>query len=191
MRFSRRSLWIPCLLAALALVMLALAWRLPRSPTLAEHRAVEAQRLHSEALARVRAENARRDSILRPIQEELERGRESGWAGEYVFRRADSGGYGRFLLLGTTVYAWMSVSDVRVVNSLEPAGSPEPEPELWPEGTIEEHGRFSVEGDRIRLQPAGKVGESLPHELKWKRDEQGRHVRVVGDSRWLDASVDH
>lgn len=188
MRLARKSNWIPCLFGALAFVMFALAWRLPMSPTLAEHRAEETQRLHSEALARVRAENARRDSILRPIQVELERGRESGWTGEYVVRKAGPGGDGQFLLLGTTLYAWMSVSDIRVVNSPELGGSPEPE--LWPEAVIEEHGTFSVEGDRIRLHPAGKVGESLHHELEWKRDEQGRHVCAVGESPWLDVPVD-
>ncbi len=187
MRFARKSIWIPCLLGAIALAMLVFAWRFPKSPTFAEMRAEEAQRRHeeeerghSEYLARIRAENAERDAILRPIHEAIERGADSTWGGEYYFHK--SIGETLSLLIGADTYAWLEFTDIVIDNG--------PLPEFWPRGAIRERGTFSVEGSVIHLRPAGAADAKMPHELECRRDGSGRHVRVAGDSRWIDAFVE-
>ena len=181
MRLARKSIWIPCLLGALALAMLVFAWRFPKRATLAEFREAEAQRLESEALERTRAANAARDAILRPIHAAIERGDDSGWSGEYVVRKSLAESW--TLVIGADSYAWLWSTDVWFDVGALPA--------FWPREMIRELGTFSVEGSVIHLRPNATPDAQMPHDFECRRDDSGRHVRVVGDWRWIDAYAKH
>jgi len=172
-RRRRTKLWIPCLLGALALAMLALVWRIQAGPTFAESRAEQAALVQSERLARIRAYNEERDSILLPIVAEIESGSGTEWSGDYYAKGAE----GVHLALGTHSYAWLSLCDVRFVNADDLA------PTLWPEEALEEHGTLLVEQHRIRLLTQGEAFEQAPHEIEYGRDSGGRIVTGVGAPR--------
>jgi hypothetical protein len=169
----RTRLWIPCLLGALALAMFALVWRIQSGPTRAETRASQAALVESERLARIRAYNSERDSILLPIVAEIESGAGTEWSGDYYAKGAE----GVHLALGMHSYAWLSSCDIR----LAPSG--DPTPAIWPEEALEEHGTLQVEQHRIRLLPQGEAFEQAPHEIEFGRDAGGRIVTGVGAPR--------